>query len=118
MCTLTSLVLLFVLAAGLLAALSAVVHEGKFVERLQQSHSAQWQLLSAQKVWFHDGDPHYVSAQRYLWSGSYKLLHDLHLNRLALRTFLSMCCVALALLAWLLLKLIYPGVVILACVGL
>ena len=117
MCTHVSLLLLLVLVAGVLAALSAVVHEGRFVECLRQSHAHQWQVLSAQKVWFHDGDPHYVSAQRYLWSGSYKSLEDPRLNRLARTTLLSMCCVALALLTWLLVKLGYPGVGILACVG-
>jgi len=117
MCSPESLVLLAALVAGVVAAISGVVSEGRFVERLRQSHAGQWRALSRLKVWFHDGDPQYVSAQRYLWSGAYKSLEDPYLDRLALRTRLSMCCVVLAVAAWSLIKLIFPSVSLLSCVG-
>lgn len=117
MCSAGSVIHLFIYACGLALMVFGAKSQGRFNDRLRVEHELKWRELIARRVRFHDGDPHYVATQYYLWSGAYKLLGDPSLDRLARCVLVSMAALFLLVGVWFVVEYRFPGASVTACFG-
>lgn len=115
MCTALSMAYIPIFLAIGAGFVAAALCQGQFSRRLCEHHPAKWHELAKKKVFFDDGDQEGAIASRYLLSGAYRSLGDMTLNYVAMRAWLAVGVVALALVAWFVVHSIDSNASFLAC---